>query len=158
MNSPDKIRFSNWKHPMAISLLSKYEYQLPLEDIIEIETKKLLAGVGEEFPTLFRKGTPATPIEAVASALSVRVTPVDCMTGFSATVKQTNEGYEFSRNATQHYYRQRFSLAHEVAHIVLSKLAGPLNTKALHHSRNKRNEEEAMCDLFASALLMPKSS
>src|SRR5215213_4756584 len=158
MNLLDKNRFSSWKHPLAVSLLRKYEYEFAIEDIIEIETRKLLAGLTEQFPSVFANGSTATPIEELAATLSIRITRRNCMPGFSATVKQTNTGYDLSRSMDQHYYRQRFSFAHEVGHVVLSKLAGPLNVKALHVPKDTKYEEEAMCDLFASALLMPRAA
>ena len=158
MNLLDRNRFSSWKHPLAVALLRRYEYEFTIEEIIEIETRKLLAGLTEQFPSVFTNGSTALPIEELAATLSIRVTRRNCMPGFSATLKQTNTGYELSRSIEQHYYRQRFSFAHEVGHVVLSKLAGPFNNKAFHLPKDTRFEEEAMCDLFASALLMPRAA
>jgi len=158
MNLLDRNRSSSWKHPFAVSLLRKYEYEFTIEDIIEIETRKLLTGLTEQFPSMFANGSPVTPIEELATSLSISITRRNCGLGFSATLKQTNTGYEVSRDMDQHYYRQRFSFAHEVGHVVLSKLAGPLNNKALHVAKDARYEEEVMCDLFASALLMPRAA
>lgn len=158
MNSPDRTNSSSWKHPLALSLLKKYEGERRLEEIIEVEVLALLDGLKAEFPSQFIMSTRAVPVEAVASALNFRTSRRICQAGFSAMLKKTSGGYEISQQKDQHYYRQRFSLAHEIGHVMLSKLAGPLSNRNLHGTKGRRYEEEAMCDLFASALLMPKAN
>ena len=155
MISPGRKNSSNWKHPLPVSLLRKYGYENSIEEIIELETLTLISRLENDRPSLFAQGS-VVPIEAIASALDIRVTGKPCPAPFSATLIQTRTGYEVSYGVQQHYYRQRFSLAHEVGHVVLSKLAGPLSNKDLHNSKGLRHEEEIICDLFASAILIPK--
>ena len=49
--------------------------------------------------------------------------------------------------------RRRFTLAHELGHLVLSD-GGPLSFSA-HRTRESFSAEESMCDAIASGLLMP---
>ena len=153
MSSPDRKNSSNWKHPLPVSLLRKYGYEKSIEEIIEFETLTLTSRLENDRPSLLAQQS-VVPIEAIASALDIRVTRKPCPA--SATLIQTLTGYEVSYGTRQHYYRQRFSLAHEVGHVVLSKLAGPFSNRDLHNSNGLRHEEEIICDLFASAILIPK--
>jgi hypothetical protein len=99
----------------------------------------------------------STPVEAIASALNIRVTHHNARSPFSATVTQSKTAFRVTQNKNEHYYRKRFSLAHEIAHVVLARLAGPHSYKALRTTKGTNYEEEAMCDLFAAALLLPRS-
>jgi Zn-dependent peptidase ImmA (M78 family) len=102
--------------------------------------------------------TVAVPIELIANALELSTSRAVCAEPFSATMRRTSKGYEISHGSNQHYYRKRFNLAHEIGHILLSRLAGPLNNKDLFSTKGQSYEEETICDLFASALLLPEGA
>jgi Zn-dependent peptidase ImmA (M78 family) len=76
-----------------------------------------------------------------------------------ALLKETESGYIAILNSTTNKSRQRFSLAHELGHLVLYNVTGL--TEAFGHisSPEKQNggasEVEDLCDLFAAELLMP---
>src|SRR5215213_8245252 len=116
MNSLDKKNSSKWKHPLAVSLLRKYSHKKPIEEIIELETLALTKKLENDRPSLF-KGRSTVPIEAIADVLNIRTTRKPCPAPFSATLVPTRTGYQVSRRLDQHYYRQRFSLAHEIGHV-----------------------------------------
>lgn len=157
MNSPDKNISSRWKHPLSVSLLRKHGYEKDIQQIIEIETASLVSGLRQDRPSMFSDNS-AVPIEAIAAALNIRAARRPCPAAFSATLRQTGTGYEISHGPNQHYYRRRFSLAHEMGHLVLSRLAGPFSNRDLQNTKGQRHEEEIICDLFASALLIPKTA
>lgn len=56
-------------------------------------------------------------------------------------------------NELERLERQRFSICHEVAHIVLGLRSDHQETPAWSYA--KRDENEIACDIFASELLMP---
>jgi len=56
-------------------------------------------------------------------------------------------------NELERLERQRFSICHEVAHIVLGLTSDHHETPAWSYA--KRDENEIACDIFASELLMP---
>jgi Zn-dependent peptidase ImmA (M78 family) len=56
-------------------------------------------------------------------------------------------------NELERLERQRFSICHEVAHIVLGLKSDHKETPAWSYA--KRDENEIACDIFASELLMP---
>jgi len=157
MNSPDKKIFSSWKHPLSVSLLRKHGYVKDIQQIIEIEITSLVSGLKRDRPSIFSDNS-AVPIEAIADALNLHAARRSCASAFSATLRQTGTQYEISHGLNQHYYRRRFSLAHEMGHLVLSRLAGPFSNRDLQKTKGQRHEEEIICDLFASALLIPKTA
>ena len=157
MSARSKKRSAEWQHPIPISLLKQHKYEKHLTDIIDAESTTLLACLQKENPKVFSKEDIATPIEAIASALNIEVTSGHYPSSFLASVKQIGSKYHVAQNTSKpSYFRQRFSLAHEIGHLILSRAAGPLNFEELSKTNGTSHEEEAICDLFASALLMPK--
>lgn len=78
-----------------------------------------------------------------------------------------NGGFKISVNAKDHYYRQRFTMAHELGHYMLHAHligSGVDDSKAYRSTPDGEffNEaitsaEETQANVFASRLLMPKS-
>ena len=75
----------------------------------------------------------------------------------SGMATKTNFGWIIVLNAEEAMVRQRFSLAHEIKHVLddgLIDLAGGLYPTTRGYSADERTER--VCDRFAAALLMPK--
>lgn len=74
--------------------------------------------------------------------------------GVSAfSTKDMNNGWIIAINGRECIERQRFSLAHELAHIVLN-----LNqAKKVYCSTEGRGWDEDLCDQFAGDILMPEN-
>ena len=53
--------------------------------------------------------------------------------------------------------RQRFSLAHEIAHVALGIVGDEWRYMGEVAARGTRNPAERMCDYYAAALLMPRA-
>lgn len=53
--------------------------------------------------------------------------------------------------------RQRFSLAHEIAHIALGIVGDEWRYKGEVAARGTRTQAEKLCDYYAAALLMPRA-
>jgi len=80
--------------------------------------------------------------------------------GTIARLEPTNDGKYFIRlnpklNVSR--YRYRFSIAHEIAHLIIrSKLTHPLSSHEEHLAAKYQYEEEQLSQYGASELLMPK--
>ena len=74
--------------------------------------------------------------------------------GVSAfSTKDMNNGWIIAINGRECIERQRFSLAHELAHIVLNLNLAP----KVYCSRDGRGWDEDLCDQFAGDILMPEN-
>ncbi len=160
MGAQSKNHNLEWRHPIPVSLLKLHHYERELTDIIEEASVSLLAQLRTQEPSCFSDNV-ITPIEAVAEALNIKTTYI-CSSlqssAFAGSAKRSGAKFEVSQTkGKQSYFRQRFTLAHEIGHIVLRRLAGPLSYEELAQTEDTGREEEAICDLFASALLLPKS-
>jgi len=75
----------------------------------------------------------------------------------SGMATKTDYGWIIVLNAAEAMVRQRFSLAHEMKHVLddgLIDIAGGLYPATRGYSTDERTER--VCDRFAAALLMPK--
>ena len=82
------------------------------------------------------------------------------MDGDAMTVKRPDGGYTLFLNSTQPRIRHRFSVAHEIAHLILVPILG---TRTIHRRRFSKGQDpfgdqvEYLCNDMASAILMPSS-
>jgi Zn-dependent peptidase ImmA (M78 family) len=56
----------------------------------------------------------------------------------------------------RHGERPRFSIAHELGHVVIAKETGAGSLAPAAHRGRKNSELERACDYFAACLLMPR--
>lgn len=81
----------------------------------------------------------------------------------SAVLLRVSDGYIIKVNSNNHPYRQNFSCAHEIGHILLDKLGVERYTNHIQYrtfnpqkSRNLRAKaKERLCDVVAAELIMP---
>lgn len=115
---------------------------------------------------LTRMGVEATPVpvEAIAKRLGivVQIVPLDDHLSGMSFVKDGHSVIVV--NASHHPNRQRFTLAHELAHHVLHKpyLAENVHVDTAVLARNDRSSagvdsKEVQANAFAAELLMPQS-
>ena len=97
----------------------------------------------------------------VANDLSVYTKKVKAKLG-TEEMEEGQSGYTLTKrdgssviivNELERRERQRFSICHEVGHIVLALKSDHRETPAWSYS--KRDENEIACDIFAAELLMP---
>jgi hypothetical protein len=103
---------------------------------------------------------PNTPVDVDALLGQVNATIDYTDMDEEGSVQRTGDGYVVRINRNVPATRQRFTLAHELGHIVLGRLT---QTDSWIRYRWKRGRpepvlEERFCDLFASRLLIPDSS
>ncbi len=91
--------------------------------------------------------------EAIAAELGVKsVRSAEMLEDGKLTWDEVGEPcIEF--NARRPRSRQRFTIAHEIAHLLISRDA----KDSFRSLATRSNDEEALCDAFAGALLMPRS-
>ena len=89
--------------------------------------------------------------------------------GLSGEIRKLNEGeYQISVQASEHYYRKRFTMAHELGHFLLhkDKIGDGVNDTPAYRTYEKAElfnsnitaEHESEANAFAAALLMPKEA
>ena len=89
--------------------------------------------------------------------------------GLSGEIRKlSEEDYKISVQATDHYYRKRFTMAHELGHFLLhkDKIGDGVNDTPAYRTSEKdalfnsniTSEHEAEANAFAAALLMPKEA
>jgi Zn-dependent peptidase ImmA (M78 family) len=151
-------RTVKWQHPIPNSLLCNYGGEIGILDILNIETEALLNNIRKNDPKIFAQGEVFTPIEKIAHALNVGLTKCGHSKALGTSKVEGSKVLVAINTQNQHYFRQRFTIAHELGHICLSQLAGPLTYDEIARTEKSNYEEEFLCDLFASALLMPSSA
>ena len=144
---------------------------LDLNDESHISTaRRIIRDLVPEDARLAR-GREPSHLNALASELGVRdiqtrhlTESPDHHTGVDAVLIPRDSGYSVIINKTAPLTRQRFSLAHELAHILLlsSELcAGRPDRSTRYRSESStvasKEFEERLCDEIAAELLMPES-
>lgn len=104
--------------------------------------------------------TAPVPVEQVASRLDIKIQRADLGEDCSGVLVRNGNRAIIGVNKRHHSNRQRFSIAHEIAHFVLHRGDTYVDTRYRVHFRDlesgsgtKREEMEA--NAFAAALLMP---
>lgn len=98
-------------------------------------------------------------LDGMAKALGLEVyldsgLPAD----ISGKIERVASGrFRVAINAKHHSNRQRFTLAHEIAHYVLHRdlIGNGVTDDAMYRSANLSDEQEVQANRFAAGLLMP---
>ena len=98
---------------------------------------------------------PPFDILALAEILDVRVIPDGDVRDARVTTDETGH-FVVEVNPLRPKVRQRFSVAHEIAHTLFPDCGAAIRNRALHTETNDAGWElEALCNIAASELLMP---
>lgn len=96
-------------------------------------------------------------VEAVASALGLRVIYEQMDDDMSGFLEHRPLGWTAGINAFHHPVRQRFTLAHEIAHFVLHRdCKQEFRDQTFARRAGTRDSMESEADKFAARLLMPE--
>ena len=93
----------------------------------------------------------------------------DLADGLSGEIRKIGEeDYQISTQSNEHYYRKRFTMAHELGHFLLhkDKIGDGVNDTPAYRKSDRGDltnnkitpEHEAEANAFAAALLMPKDA
>ncbi len=99
-------------------------------------------------------------VKAIAEKLGIEVEPGDAEMDISGEVcsEQENGGYVIRYNPRDHEVRRRFTIAHEIGHVVLGHLSDRdrcLRDPREHYTIDNFDPVERDANRFAAALLMP---
>lgn len=95
----------------------------------------------------------AVDIIAYANAINARIRYETLDAGESGFTVPKGDGFVITVNENESVERQRFTVCHEIAHVVLG--LPTLHVEIPSWSYAKRDLNEVWCDIFASELLMP---
>ncbi|HDS1650390.1 TPA: ImmA/IrrE family metallo-endopeptidase [Stenotrophomonas maltophilia] len=102
---------------------------------------------------------PPCSVEGIAKTLGIRIVyePMDQeMSGF---LERRMDGWVAGINSYHHHVRQRFTLAHEIAHFVLHRdHQNEFKDQTFARRKSDPNAMERQADSFAANLLMPESA
>lgn len=111
---------------------------------------------------LVRSDTASTPVnlERIASFLDVRSIEKKPMAAEGYVEAAPEGGYRIALRSDRSVQRTRFSLAHEIGHVIIHKLSGARENSLSRQYReyaavSKASDEEAFADAIAGALLIP---
>lgn len=104
-------------------------------------------------------GLPITQVRHLAEELGVDRLELHKMEGDALVVERTRGQYTMFLNSGHVKSRHRFSVAHEVAHLLISPIVGH---RAVHRRRYTDQDDEGrriefLCNDMASAILMPRN-
>lgn len=106
-------------------------------------------------PSKFREGT--VDVEEIAKALGLAIIREAMDDDISGFLEKRLSGWVLGVNAYHHPLRQRFTIAHEVAHFVLHRgQQTQFEDQTFARRSSSRNPMEREADAFAAELLMPE--
>ena len=100
------------------------------------------------------------PVPVISIAENVGATVEYAQILSDGSLGRTEGGYIIKVNETLHPYRQRFTIAHELGHIVFEREAQESSSirRCSTGTFNNRKEEEQFCNYFAACLLLPDNA
>lgn len=124
-------------------------------DTIQFFSSSNARRLASEVQERFNDNRYPIPIELIAKKEGV-IVKFTLILSEGALVRD-KEKYIIKVNKAIHLYRQRFTIAHELGHVLLNRLHPKLaNTyKCSIGTFTNKNKEERFCDSFASYLLIP---
>lgn len=99
-----------------------------------------------------------TDLDGMAEALGAEVLLDQAMgNDVSGKIERHGKGYRITINGNDHPRRQRFTLAHELAHLILHRdlIGDGVVDNAMYRSKTLSNAIESQANRFAADLLMP---
>ena len=99
---------------------------------------------------------PPVPIEDIAQAAGISTISVAPLRRQSAVLMAGHGTLGIILNRDDPPVRRRFSIAHELGHIVIAGSSGVGNLAPAAHRGQRDTQLERACDYFAACLLMPR--
>ena len=121
-----------------------------------MQAKRIADAKGMEYSDAFSKVTRLTKL---ARAVGIDRIELRTVEGNSVCVERADGHFTVFLNSEHHKRRHRFSVAHEIAHVLLRPILG---TQTVHRRRFVPGQDvagrriEELCDQMASRILMPE--
>jgi predicted transcriptional regulator len=136
------------------STLAMLREQVPQRPLTGYEVRQVLDRQATRLLKLSETFGPPVPVEAIATALPrVVVKRVEGLPS-SGRAQWSGVAWVLLVDAKEAKVRQRYSLAHELAHVIWHPLSAHVLPDTNHSSASQRIE--AACEYFAACLLMPR--
>lgn len=117
-----------------------------------LEVERLAERLGTKF------GGPPSDLQAIASHVGiVDIAYCDIESAALLQVGPIRGTWGVLIREWDNETRQRFSLAHEIAHVALGIVGDEWRYKGEVAARGTRTQAERICDYYAAALLMPRT-
>jgi Zn-dependent peptidase ImmA (M78 family) len=145
-----------WSTPLLPPLLTRFGTDSAAE-ALERFAESLLTSFAERHGPRFGDIPSPLDVEALAAYLGIERERDYESRSHAAQAKLTRGRVLVSVNRRDSYWRRRFSLAHEIAHVCLRRELGPVPRETTRVLRRAVSEEEALCNRLAAALLMPRT-
>lgn len=137
------------------SALAAVREQVPDHSLTPWEAKQVIERQATRLLKLADVHGPAVPVEAVARTLPrVTVRRVPDLPS-SGRAQWNGHVWVILVDSTEPAVRQRFSMAHELAHVIYHPLAATALPETKRTSAEQRLEQA--CEYFAACLLMPRT-
>ena len=136
---------TSWTNPSVLAFARGGD---PVTAIIESAREVAMSAMDDGW-----NGPPFNPLE-LADRLGIRVVPTADVR--DARIVAKGDGFVIEVNPNRPRVRQRFSLAHEIAHTLFPDCAEAVRNRTLHVEATESDWEiEALCNIAAAELLMP---
>jgi predicted transcriptional regulator len=136
------------------STLAMLREQVPQRPLTGYEVRQVLERQATKLLRLTETLGPPVPVEAIATSLPrVTVKRVEGLPS-SGRAQWNGTAWVLLVDAKEAKVRQRFSLAHELCHVVWHPLSEHVLPDTKHSSATERIE--AACEYFAACVLMPR--
>jgi hypothetical protein len=132
-----QTRASTWSGAASQRLRELAGENESVEDAVRVVVGRLMEGVP----------CPPTDLDAICSRLNI-VRVVEEPLPVSAELRRSRTGFEIVYSSYSSYERRRFSIAHEIGHVIFE-------TTGRNPPRAGR-EVERLCDMIATELLLPR--
>ncbi|MGC2657895.1 MAG: ImmA/IrrE family metallo-endopeptidase [Bryobacteraceae bacterium] len=139
-----------WTNPSVIAFAGDRD---PIEAILEKARDVATAAVDKGWA-----GPPYDPV-LLAEVLGIQIVPFADVTDARTRFNDAAERFIIELNPMRPRVRQRFSIAHEIAHTLFPDCKETMRNRTLHrHATPDDWQLEALCNIAAAELLMPLGS
>lgn len=149
---------TEWNNPIVIRFL-EYMGANPIK-ALKKEANYLLKSTNQSISSTNFKETDVDKIAEFLSLKHENYVYSDKISSAGHITENDSHNAEIELNldkATFAYYKHRFVIAHEIGHwIIRSKISNTFSEKEINLIKKNKFEEELLCHLFASELLMPE--
>jgi len=128
---------------------AEYEDRPPTRDVAELKAAALLSQA--------RVVKPPVDVEMCARVAGIQLVAYGDLGKQSAVLSIVEGIVGVVVNSNESRVRQRFSLAHEIAHWILERKPVTHELRLVAARGRQYNAIERVCDYFAASLLMPRS-
>lgn len=135
------------------NIIKELRSLIPDRPLDDLEARGIAERQATRLLALVNIDSPAVPSSIILELPRIEVQEVFGMSASGASTWKSGR-WQIQLNSEDHPLRQRFSLAHELKHILDHPYIDRLYQG--HRFQSSRDRAEGICDFFAACLLMPR--